>query len=291
MRWSLSLGMVPAADLPELVQVAEAEGWDAVTLPDSVFYPEQVSAEYPYSADGRRMWSPETEMPDPLLTIASLAATTSRIRFRTSVLKLPLREPLLLAKQVATLAVLSQDRLDLGVGLSWIPEEFRFTGTEMRTRGARTDEMIAILRQLCGGGPRWVEHHGAHYDFDRLMIAPAPDVAVPILVGGHTEPALRRAARLGDGWISANLPAADIPPVLERLTTLRAEAGRSADPFAVCVSPVGVTDLAGFRALADAGASDVWLSPWRFYGRGRADQASRLDAVRRFAAEVIRRWR
>ncbi|RHW24625.1 TIGR03619 family F420-dependent LLM class oxidoreductase [Nocardioides immobilis] len=290
MRWSLSVGMVPPHELPELVRVAEAEGWDAISLPDSVFFPAEVSARYPYTADGRRTWEPETEMPDPLLTIAALAATTTTIRFRTSVLKAPLREPLLLAKQVATLAVLTRDRLELGVGLSWIPEEFTFTGTEMRTRGARLDETIEILRKVCGGGgPRWVEHHGIHHDFDKLMISPAPEVAVPILVGGHADAALRRAARMGDGWISANLPPAELAPMIARLTGLRAEAGRADAPFDVCVAPVGVTEASGFDALDAAGATDVWLSPWRFYGRGRADQASRLDAVRRFAAEVIRR--
>lgn len=288
MRWSLSLGMVPTDELPELARVAEAEGWDAVTLPDSVFFPEQVSADYPYSADGQRMWAPDVEMPDPLVTIAALAAVTNRLHLRISVLKLPLRDPLLLAKQVSSLAVLSGNRLELGVGLSWMPEEFRFTGTEMRTRGARTDEAIEILRLVCGGeGPRWVEHHGAHYDFDRLMISPAPRVPVPILVGGHTEPALRRAARRGDGWISANLPAAELPAVIARLAQLRAEAGRASAPFPVCVSPVGVADRAGFHALEQAGATDVWLSPWRHFGHATADRATRLDAVRRFAAEVI----
>ncbi|WP_408898487.1 TIGR03619 family F420-dependent LLM class oxidoreductase [Nocardioides sp. R1-1] len=288
--WTLSVGMVPTGDLPELARVAEAEGWDAISLPDSVFFPEHVSADYPYSGDGKRMWAPETEMPDPLVTIAALAAVTERIRFRVSVLKLPIREPLLLAKQLATLAVLTGERLELGVGLSWMPEEFRFTGTEMRTRGARTDEAIAILRAICpGGGPQWAEFHGRHYDFDRLIVAPAPQRPLPILVGGHTEPALRRAARLGDGWISANLPAADLPPVIARLEELRAEEGRADGPFSVCVSPVGVADAAGFDQLAASGATDVWLNPWRFRGHPQPGRETRLDCVRGFAADFIRR--
>ncbi len=287
LAWTLSVGMVPTAELPELVQAAEAAGWDTISVPDSVFFPEQVSADYPYSGDGKRMWAPETEMPDPLVTIAALAAVTERIRFRVSVLKVPIREPLLLAKQVATLAVLSGERLELGVGLSWMPEEFRFTGTEMRTRGARTDEAIEILRAICpGGGPQWAEHHGRHHDFDRLMVSPAPQRPLPILVGGHAEPALRRAARLGDGWISANLPATELPDVIARLEKVRVEEGRADVPFSVCVSPVGVADAAGFDALAEAGATDVWLSPWRFYGA--TNRAARLAAVRRFAAEFIR---
>lgn len=283
----MSAAMVPPEDLPELVRAAEAVGFHGVTLPDSVFFPAEVSADYPYTSSGQRHWVPETPMPDALVMIAALAAVTSRIRFQPTVLKVPLRDPLLLAKQVATLATLSGDRVDLGVGLSWIPEEFRFTRTEMRTRGARLDEAIAILRAICGGGPHWVEHHGRHYDFDRVIVSPAPVTPVPILVGGHSEPALRRAAWLGDGWISANLPVPDLEAHVGRLAALRMEHGRADEPFTVCVTPDDRPDLAGFRRLAAAGATDVYLSPWRYLGRDPADPEARLDAVRRFATDVI----
>lgn len=291
MRWALSVAMVPPEGLPELVQVAEEVGFDAVSLPDSVFFPEQVSGEYPFSTDGRRMWAPETPMPDPLVTIGALATVTTRIRFQTAVLKLPLRDPLLVAKQVATLAVLSGDRVSLGVGLSWIPEEFRFTGTDMRTRGARTDEAIEIIRLVCAGrGPAWVEYHGRHHDFDRLMVAPAPSVPVPILVGGHSDAALRRAARLGDGWISANQPLAEVESAIARFDDLRRELGRADEPFSVCTAPVGVDDVDGFRRLEKAGVTDVYLAPWRLHGHGLGDHVTRLESVRRFADEVIARY-
>lgn len=103
-------------------RVADECGYDAIALPDSVFYPETVSADYPYSADGKRMWAPETPMPDPFIAMTAMAAVTARVRFYTNVLKLPLRDPLLTAKQVATMAVMSQNRIAVGVGLSWIPE-------------------------------------------------------------------------------------------------------------------------------------------------------------------------
>jgi len=291
MRWALSVAMVPAEGLAELVQVAEEVGFDAVSLPDSVFYPEQVSGDYPFSADGKRMWDPLAAMPDPLVTIGALAAVTRRIRFLTSVLKLPLRDPLLVAKQAATLAVLSGDRLTLGVGLSWMPEEFRFTRTDMSSRGARTDEAIEIIRLVCGGdGPHWVEYHGEHHDFDRLTISPAPTTPVPILVGGHSDAALGRAARLGDGWISANKPLAELEPSIARLGELRREVGGSDEPFTLCVAPVGVTDVDGFRHLEKAGVTDVYLAPWRLHGHGLGDHALRLESVRRFADEVISRY-
>ncbi|MEI7056673.1 TIGR03619 family F420-dependent LLM class oxidoreductase [Nocardioides sp. CCNWLW239] len=295
MRWGMSVAMVPPEELAGLVRLAEQVGFDFVSLPDSVFYPQHVSGGYPFAPDGKRMWAPETPMPDPLVTVAALAAVTTRIRFQTNVLKLPLRAPLLLAKQVATLAVLSDDRLSLGVGVSWMPEEFRFTRTDMRTRGARTDEAIEILRLVCGGsGPAWVEHHGRHYDFDRLMVSPAPARPVSILVGGHSDAALRRAARLGDGWVAANVPLAELEAALDRLAELRRAEQRPEDrpedrPFSVCVAPVGIGDADGFRHLESAGVTDVYLAPWRLYGHAHGDRAARLESVRRFAAEVIDR--
>ena len=200
MRFTVPFPMLPVDHLLPLARVAEEAGFDSIALPDSVFYPETVSAGYPYTADGSRFWAPETPFVDPFVAVAAMAAVTERIRFYTNVVKLPIRDPLLVAKQVSSLAVLTGDRFALGVGLSWMPEEFAWTHTEKRTRGARTDEAIEIIKAVCaGGGPRWVEHHGRHYDFDRLMISPAPEQPVPIFVGGHAEPSLRGPP----GWVTA----------------------------------------------------------------------------------------
>lgn len=289
-KWSLSGAMIDALDLCELAQVAEECGFHGVAMPDSVFYPETVSAKYPYTADGKRMWAPETPMPDPFIAMAAMAAATERIHFYTNVLKLPLRDPLLTAKQVATMAVMSGNRVGVGVGLSWIPEEFTFTGTQMRTRGKRTDEAIEILRAVCAGrGPEWVEYHGKHYDFDPLMISPAPDQPVPIYVGGHSEPGLRRAARLADGWISVNATEEELVSAIETLGRLRAEHGRGDLPFEINVSPTDVRDVDGFRALEGIGVTEVRVSPWHRYGVDMQDRQARLDSVRRFADEFIAR--
>ncbi|EME23384.1 TIGR03619 family F420-dependent LLM class oxidoreductase [Rhodococcus triatomae] len=288
MKWSLAAAMIDARDLCELAQVAEEVGFDSIAMPDSVFYPETVSADYPYSPDGKRMWAPETPMPDPFVAMAAMAAVTERLRFYTNVLKLPLRDPLLTAKQIATMAVMSGNRIAVGVGLSWIPEEFRFTGTQMRTRGARTDEAIEIIRSVCGGGgPQWVEFHGKHHDFDRLMISPAPDLPVPIHVGGHSEAGLRRAARLADGWISVNVGAGELADTIGRLRELRSEYGRAREPFEINASPTGVRDLDEFRVLADIGVTEFRVSPWYLYGTDFTSRTARLDAVRRFAEEFI----
>ncbi|MPY79402.1 MAG: TIGR03619 family F420-dependent LLM class oxidoreductase [Actinophytocola sp.] len=287
MRWSLSVAMLAPTGLAELARVAEDAGFDAIALPDSVFYPETVSAAYPYTSDGKRMWAAETPMPDPFIAMTAMAAVTRRIRFATGVLKLPLRDPLLVAKQVATMAVLSGNRVGIGVGLSWIPEEFAFTRTDMRTRGARTDEAIEILKAVCAGrGPEWVEYHGTYYDFDRLMISPAPDEPVPVYVGGHSEPGLRRAARLGDGWISVNTDTATLTTTIQRLDALRAEYGRDGgDPFEISVAPTDASDVDDYRTLEDAGVTECRITPWRRY-----PASDRADAVRRFADDVIARY-
>ena len=288
MKWSLTAAMIDARDLCEMARVAEEVGFDSIAMPDSVFYPETVSADYPYSPDGKRMWAPETPMPDPFIAMTAMAAVTERLHFYTNVLKLPLRDPLLTAKQIASMAVMSDNRIAVGVGLSWIPEEFRFTGTDMRTRGARTDEAIRIVKAVCAGnGPEWVEFHGKHFDFDRLMISPAPDRPVPVYVGGHSEPGLRRAARLGDGWISVDVGIDELAATITRLGELRTEYGFADEPFEINVSPEGVRDLDGYRGLAEIGVTECRISPWHLYGADFTNRTARLESIRRFADEVL----
>src|SRR3954452_4040077 len=288
MKWTVAFPMFPADHLLPMARAAEDAGFDTITVPDSVFYPESVTAEYPYSGDGGRFWTGETPFVDPFIAIAAMAAVTERIRFLTNVIKLPIRDPLLVAKQLSSIAVLAKDRIGLGVGLSWMPEEFRYTHTDMKTRGKRADEMIDILRLVCGGGgPQWVEYHGKYYDFDRLMISPAPERAVPISVGGLSEPGLRRAARLGDGWISVQNTEPEITEACRALERYRAEYGRSDVPFEVNALCVDAFDLDGYHRLADAGVTELQAVPWYFYGGDPNDLSVQIDSLSRFADEVI----
>jgi probable F420-dependent oxidoreductase len=290
-RWTVAFPMFPADHLLPMARAAEDAGFDTITVPDSVFFPENVAEKYPYSADGSRFWTGDTPFVDPFVAIAAMAAVTERIRFLTNVVKLPIRDPLLVAKQLSSMAVLSNERVGLGVGLSWMPEEFTWTHTDMKTRGKRADEMIEILRLVCGGGgPQWVEYHGRYYDFDRLMIAPAPQHAVPISVGGLSEPALRRAARLGDGWISVQNTAADISDAIDALTRYRAEYGRSDVPFEINALCIDAFDLDGYHRLADAGVTELQAVPWYFSGGDPNDLTVQVDSLSRFADEVITRF-
>lgn len=282
--------MLPPHHYVPLARAAEANGFDRVAVPDSVFFPQTVTGDYPFSADGRRWWRPETPFLDPFIAIAAMAAVTVRLRFLTNVFKLPLRSPLLVAKQVASIAALSEDRFRLGVGVSWMPEEFAWTGTDMRTRGARTDEAIEIILKVCGGGgPRWVEHHGEYYDFERLMIAPAPTERLRILVGGHSDAAMRRAVR-NDGWISANSTEAELVGLAGRLRSHLAAAGRAGDAsFEVNALAVDVFDADGFRRLADLGVTDCQVVPWFFYDGDPGELSVQVDSLARFAETVVSR--
>ena len=288
MRWTVPFPMFPPEQLLPMARAAEAAGFDTIAVPDSVFFPKEVSADYPYSADGQRFWAPDTPFVDPFVAISAMAAVTERIRFTTNVVKLPIRDPLLVAKQLSSMASLWEGRISLGIGLSWIPEEFAWTGTDKRTRGARADEMMEILRLVCGGGgPRWVEHHGRHYDVGPLMMAPAPTQPVPLYVGGLSEPALRRAARLGDGWISVQNTEAEITQACADLATYRAEAGRADEPFEVNALCIDSFDVAGYRRLAEAGVTELQAVPWYLNGGDPEDLGNRIDSLAWWADEVM----
>jgi alkanesulfonate monooxygenase SsuD/methylene tetrahydromethanopterin reductase-like flavin-dependent oxidoreductase (luciferase family) len=189
---------------------------------------------------------------------------------------------------VASISALSGDRFRLGVGVSWMPEEFAWTGTNMKTRGARTDEAIDIIKAVCaGGGPQWVEHHGKHHDFDRLMIAPAGERPMKIIVGGHSDVAMQRAAR-HDGWISANCTEAEIVELVTRLKGHLGEAGKAPGPaFEVNVLAVDVLDPDGFARLEAIGVTECQVVPWFFYGGDPMALDTQVDSLARFAETVL----
>lgn len=288
MKFTLSLAMVPPDELTELARAAERRGFASIALPDSIFYSEQVSAEYPYTADGDRMWGPETPWVDPLAAAAAMGAVTERIRFYTSVLKLGSRNPLLLARQVNSVANLTGGRFGLGVGVGWAPEEFEWCGVAYEGRGRRADESVEVLRRVLAGG--MTEFHGEFFDFERLRMSPTPPGRVPIYVGGHSGPALRRAARIGDGWASAMMTLEELRETIKRLDDLRAEHGRADEPFehqAVCVDRFG---LEGYQEQAAAGVTDAIVVPWVFHGVGfDGPLQAKVDSIDRFADEVVDR--
>ena len=286
MKYACSIAMGPVDQLVEIAKCAEEVGFDSIALPDSLFYMETASEKYPYTPDGSRMWDENTPWVDPLIAAAAMGAVTSTIRFYTNVMKLGSRNPLLLARQVGSVANLTTNRFGFGVGIGWAPEEFEWCGVPYARRGARVDEMIEVIKLVLGGG--MVEFHGEFYDFDKLQMSPAPSEPVPFYVGGHTEVALKRAARVSDGWTSAMMTLDQLRDTIKRINELRAEYGRTGGPFefqAVCIDKFGVD---GHREMAAAGVTDNIVIPWVFDGLGfDAPLEEKKDSLKRFAETYI----
>jgi probable F420-dependent oxidoreductase len=286
MQYTLSVAMSPLDQLIELAKSAEELGFDNIALPDSIFYMEEQSTDYPYTADGSRLWNEDTPWVDPLILAGALGAVTSTLRFYTNVMKLGSRNPVLMARQVGSVANLTNNRFGFGVGIGWAPEEFEWCGQPYAKRGKRVDEMIDVIKLLLGGG--MVEFHGKFYDFGKLQMSPAPTAPVPFYVGGHTDVALKRAVRIGDGWTSAMMTCDQIAETITNLKKLLADADRADDPFqyqVVCMDKFGVD---GHRDLVEVGVTDYIGIPWAFEGLGfDAPLVKKQDAMKRFAETYI----
>ena len=287
MEFCFSATFSDPADLVPLARAGDEAGWSTLTVSDHLVNPLTTRRPYPYSKDGTRRWGMGTPWPDPWVTIGHLAAVTTRLRFLTTVYILPARMPVHVAKQVGTAAVLSGNRVDLGVGVGWMEEEFELLGVPFSSRGRRADEMIEVLRALWTG--EVVEHHGEHFDVPPLEMLPAPTARIPVIVGGTSEAALRRAAR-NDGWVSDLHTVDELADIRRRLDGYRAEYGRADAPFAMYASVKDAWDLDGYRRAADAGVTHLVTMPWLFYAGADADLNGKVEGVHRFAEDVIARW-
>jgi alkanesulfonate monooxygenase SsuD/methylene tetrahydromethanopterin reductase-like flavin-dependent oxidoreductase (luciferase family) len=183
--------------------------------------------------------------------------------------------------------VLTGDRFSLGVGTSPWPEDFRACGAEWTTRGRRMDEMIAIVRGLTAGG--YFEFHGTDYDLPRIKICPVPARPIPILIGGHADAALRRAARIGDGWMHAGGDPAELAACLDRLTALRGEYGRDTAPFEIHASSLDAYDVEGVRRLEKLGITDLVVGFRNPYTRKQDTQSlgEKIELLCQYAENVI----
>ena len=285
MKWVMSIAFTNPAQYVPLARAAEAAGFEAIALSDHVVHPEKILTPYPYTPNGEPRWQPFTSWPDPWVTAAHLAAVTTTLRFVTSIYVLPMRNPLLAAKQIGTAAVLSGGRVNLGVGVGWMKDEFDVSGARFEDRGRRTDEMIEILRKIWAGG--WVEHHGEFFSFPRLEMSPVPPAPIPIWSGGISKPALRRAARVCDGWISDMHSTEELRRIVGELRELRADSPRAGEPFQVLGTAMDAFNLDGYRRLQDLGVTHVQTMPWFFYGGPTDVLEKRIDGIRRFGEDVI----
>ena len=287
MRFSYAESMIDPSFYAPLARAAEEAGYHSMVIPDSICYPLHADSVYPYSPDGTREFLEGKPFVEPFSLIPALGAVTSRIRFTTFVVKMPIRNPVLLAKQATSTAVLTANRLGLGVGTSPWREDYDLLGIDWASRGRRMDESIAILRGLTAGG--YFEHHGDCFDLPPVQIAPVPTEPIPVLIGGHSDAALRRAARLGDGWMHGGGDPADLPRLLGRLADFRRAADVGDGSFEVHVISADAYSVDGVRRLEELGVTDVIIGfRWPYtVGPDAEPLGQKMDSLRRFADEVI----
>ena len=272
-------------ELPEIAQTADELGFEGILFAEHLFLPESYEPAYLYSEDGRPDFDTETPFPDPWVTIATLAALTKKIRFCTLIQILPLHHPVEVAKSLATLSLFSDDRVVLGAGAGWMKEEFEVMGVDFKTRGPRFNEMIEVMRKLWTGKP--VEHHGQFFDLPPLVQTPAPARPIPILIGGASKAALRRAGRLGDGWCGAGNSPEDAEEILKILRKELKEAGRENEPFEAIVPLTTPPDADVFKKMADLGATSSVNYPFKYTCGPDATLQQKLDMMKRFRDEVM----
>ncbi len=272
MKFWQSVSWAETDQLCEIARFAEELGFEGLIGADHALYPKTMVPGYPYSESGVPPQTAESEYPDMWTSFAAMAAVTTRVKLVCGVYVLPLRNPIEVAKQAATLAILSQGRFVLGVGTGWMREEFDIYGVDFASRGRRMDEMIEVMQGLWTG--EFFEYHGEFFDFDPIVISPVSRWRVPIYFGAAAKVALRRAARVGDGWLNTGNTIEEIPTLLAELARMRAEAGR-AD---------------GFRRLEEAGMTSGIHLPFHFAFGGPSSLDQKKKLMDRFAEDVLRHF-
>ncbi|CAA0127863.1 putative protein [Mycolicibacterium vanbaalenii] len=253
MRFTYAEAMTDPTFYIPLAKAAESAGYHAMTIPDSVAYPFESDSKYPYTPDGSREFLEGKAFIESFVLTAALCAVTTTLKFNHFVLKLPIRPPALVAKQAGSLAALFDNRLGLGVGTSPWPEDYELMNVPYAKRGKRMDECIDIIRGLTSG--EYFEYHGEFYDIPKTKMTPAPSKPVPILIGGHADAALKRAAR-NDGWMHGGGDPEELDALLKKLNQFRAEQDREG-PYEIHVISIDAYTPDGIKRLEDKGVTDV----------------------------------
>ncbi len=293
MRFHQAITFLPMDDIVSLSVASDELGYSGIYLSDHLFNPLVLESRYTYSEapDGAPFWEKETAWPDPMCVISALSSVTTELTFTTGVYVAPVRDLITVAKTVGTAAVLSGNRVRLGVGVGWCKEEYLQTGQDFHNRGKRLDEMIPALRSLWSGG--WVEHHGTYYDVPTCQMNPSPTEPIPFIGGGDSDAALRRAATLCDGWVNTGAVSPDEAfGQVGRLRDALKRAGRDQGSFSVYVAVRAYPDLDLYRRLEDAGVTDLLCAPWMAVEAMDGDtpesvHRARLVLCEQFAEHVI----
>ena len=281
LAFASSIGIDGASTL-EICRRAEAAGFESVWGGEHVIIPDSITSKYPYSADGKIPAEPDTPVPDPLIWLAFAAAAAPTLRLGTCILIVPQRNPLVLAKELATLDQLSGGRLELGLGVGWMQEEFDALGISWARRGARNDEYVAAMRALWAA-PH-AEFHGDFVDFAPVTCSPRPvNGNIPILVGGDTDAAINRAVRLADGYFPGVGDHERLGALLGRVREAAEKADR--DPSSIEINAMFGVQMAdptaGVEQMAELGVGRIMVPAFFFAGPGG------LDRMEEFAERVM----
>jgi len=284
-RFTFAEAMTDPTYYIPLAKAAEAAGYHAMTIPDSIAYPFESDSKYPYTRDGSREFLDGKSFIEAFVMAGALCAVTTTLKFNFFVLKLPIRPPALVAKQAGSLAALFGNRLGLGVGTSPWPEDYELMGVPFAKRGKRMDECIEVIKGLTSGA--YFEFHGEFYDIPKTKMTPAPTEPIPFLIGGHADAALRRASR-NDGWMHGGGQPEELDRLIQRLNQIRKEEGRTG-PFEIHVISADAFTVDGIKRLEDKGVTDVIVGFRIPYIMGQ--DTERLDAKIRhlesFAEKVM----
>ena len=286
MRFHYAEAMTAVANYLPLARAAEALGFAGFAIPDSLIYPQASDTAYSYTDDGGREFLENKPFVESFVLAAAIGAASTRLELTTNVVKLPVRPPLYSAKLASSVAAITGDRFNLGVGLSVWPEDYAAMGVDYARRGKRFDECLEIVRGLCAGG--YFEFHGEFYDIPPVKLNPVPAKPLPILIGGHSSAAFKRAARF-DGFMFAGGGPDELAGPIAEINAARAEAGTADRPFRIFATAMGDFSTDTIRRLEDLGVTDMPVAFRNLYAVEEDTQplAEKIEAMERFAETVI----
>jgi alkanesulfonate monooxygenase SsuD/methylene tetrahydromethanopterin reductase-like flavin-dependent oxidoreductase (luciferase family) len=254
MRFSYQVGMCDPSHYLPLAKAAEAAGFHGITIPDSICYPQEASSKYPYNADGSREFLESVPFIESLIGVAAMVAVTDKIRFATFVYKLAIRQAAIVAKQVQGINAMSNNRFDFGVGISPWEEDFAVAQVPWPKRGKRLDEQIDIIRGLDSGD--YFGYEGEIHHIPPNKMNPVPSQPTPIMIGGHSDVALKRAAR-NDGWMCAGADMDALRGYIDTLNGFRQQLGSLDQPYKIFTTGQNAFTPEGIKELEGIGVTDV----------------------------------
>jgi probable F420-dependent oxidoreductase len=264
----------------DICRHAEEAGFESLWGGEHVVLPSQIDSRYPYTADGKIPAEPDTPIPDPLIWLAFAAAAAPTLRLGTCILIVPQRNPLVLAKELATLDALSGGRVELGLGVGWLREEFEALGVPWERRGARNDEYVAAMRALWAG-PH-AEFHGEFVDFPPVTCSPRPvQSSIPILTGGDSDAAISRAVRIADGYFPGEGDPERLGNLIGRVRREADAAGRDPDSIeinAMFVAALG-DPVAGIEQFRELGVGRAMVPAFFFAGPGGMERLAEFGEL------------